>query len=118
MTHVDAYDVSEYIEKVQTVFTMGNMDAEEGVTNFYEPYQAPNRERMTPFKHAFMGDFLIGKLDHSNIPSEGKAQGTPEFHQSLQFSDGRPIDFKSMPYWCDMFVTPPILLGQEVLGGK
>lgn len=105
------------MEKVHTIFTMGNMDAEKGVTYFHEPLQPPNRAVMEPYKHMYMGEYLDVLLDKSSLPPDYKSSsGKPEFHQSIRFADGRDMDFKSIPYWCDMFVTPPILLGWDFLG--
>ncbi|KAI8139791.1 thioesterase-like superfamily-domain-containing protein [Fennellomyces sp. T-0311] len=116
LTNVSQFQREAYKEKVHVIFTMGNMDAEEGVSFMHEPYQAPNRDAMVPFKHTFMGEFLTGLVDRSTMGKSHLHMGKPEFHQALQYSDGRDIDFKCIPYFCDLFVTPPMLLGWDFLG--
>ncbi|KAI9315463.1 thioesterase-like superfamily-domain-containing protein [Dichotomocladium elegans] len=115
-TDVGQFDSRQYIEKVHAIFTMGNMAEEAGVTHLHEPYQAPNPSKMVPFQSAFMGEFLDCMVDPSTLHDFPNGMGKPVFDQLLQFSDGRDIDFKSIPYWCDMFVSPPLLLGQDFLG--
>ena len=118
----------------------------------HEPYQAPNKSAMTPFKHTYMGHFIGGFVDRSTMPKDHLSMGKPEFHQALHFRDGRDIDYKcnvflfcllpllfsislnifcsqqtqliiqiifpiGIPYFCDFFVTPPMLLGWDYLGG-
>ncbi|KAI8388352.1 thioesterase-like superfamily-domain-containing protein [Radiomyces spectabilis] len=125
---IDQYDPTIYVEKVHGIFTMGNMDNEQGVTHFHDAPKAPTKDTMVPYKYVFMGEFLTSKLDMSTAPRQPDGSlatpksaeilpGKPEVSHSMQFSDGRPIDFKSMPYWCDMFITPPALLGPNILGG-
>ncbi|KAI9496759.1 thioesterase-like superfamily-domain-containing protein [Zychaea mexicana] len=117
LTRADQFQPDRYKEKVHVVFTMGNLDSEEGINFMHEPYQAPNRAAMTPFKHIYMGEYLECLADRSTFGKDHLSMGKPEFHQSLQFKDGRDIDFKSIPYFCDLFVTPPMLLGWDYLGG-
>ncbi|CDS03968.1 hypothetical protein LRAMOSA06923 [Lichtheimia ramosa] len=119
LKHVDEIQRDQYTEKVHVIFTMGNMDNEKGVTHFHEPYQPPSRDVMVPYKHTYMGNFIEGLVDQSSIPKDHVSGigGKAYFNQLLKFTDGRDIDFKSIPYWCDMFVTPPILLGWDLLGG-
>ena len=118
MKHVDELQRDQYTEKVHVIFTMGNMDNEKGVTHFHEPYQPPNMDAMIPYKHTYMGDFIQGLVDPTSIPKDhiSGVGGKAYFNQLLKFTDGRDIDFKSIPYWCDMFVTPPVLLGWDFLG--
>ncbi|KAI9495255.1 thioesterase-like superfamily-domain-containing protein [Zychaea mexicana] len=116
LTHADEFASIAYKEKVHAIFTMGNMDTEEGVTYLHEPYQPPDRSIMEPFQYFFMGDYVESLLDQTGTAKDGKP-GKPEFNQSIKFKDGRETDFKAIPYWCDMFIPPPGMLGEEVLGG-
>ncbi|KAI7847771.1 thioesterase-like superfamily-domain-containing protein [Circinella umbellata] len=117
LTSADQFHSEGYKEKVHVIFTMGNLDSEEGVNFMHEPYQAPNKSAMTPFNHVYMGDFIGGYVDRSTMGKDYLSMGKPEFHQALHFKDGRDIDFKCIPYFCDFFVTPPMLLGWDYLGG-
>ncbi|ORX45250.1 hypothetical protein DM01DRAFT_1386593 [Hesseltinella vesiculosa] len=125
--HMDEYDRQAMVTKVYGVFTMGNMDHETGKSFEHKNVKAPSIENMVPFPYVFMGDFVEAKVDLSTFPisedgglalargfsgSEDKVvQGRPELSQLMNFSDGRPIDVKCLPYWCDMFLPPPVLLG-------
>lgn len=111
---MSAYDPSEWTDKVQAVFTMGNMDSEEGITHLYKS-PAPSSdlvERLEPFKYTFMSDFVDSKFETSSFKD-----ATPEYTQMMNFKDQRITDFKSIPYWCDMILPPPHLLGEETFGG-
>lgn len=112
-----AYNPSEWIDKVQGVFTMGNMDQEEGITHYHKHPPAPSQEHLEPYEYTFMGEFVDCKFDMRNFPTTDEKPGNPEVTQTMSFKDGRPVDFKSIPYWCDMFITPPVLLGPALLDG-
>ncbi|KAI9252913.1 thioesterase-like superfamily-domain-containing protein [Phascolomyces articulosus] len=116
LASADQFDPEQYKEKVHVIFTMGNMDTEEGVTYFHEPYQPPNRDVMEPYNFVFMSEFVESRLDLTGS-AEGETPGRPEFNQSIKFKDGRETDFKAIPYWCDMFIPPPVMLGQGVIDG-
>jgi hypothetical protein len=117
LDNVESYDPSEWSDKVQGIFTMGNMDAEQGVTYFYNNPLPPSLDELEPYHYMFMGDYVNSKLDMRNFAKDENDIGKPEITQTMGFKDERPIDFKSIPYWCDMFITPPSLLGPVVLGG-
>lgn len=117
LTDLDTYDRSQWTDKVQGIFTMGNMDNEEGVTHYYKNPTPPSDEHLKPYDYIFMGEFLNSKFDTRSFPTDDTTPGKPEVTQTMGFKDGRPIDFKSIPYWCDMFITPPTLLGPAVLDG-
>ncbi|KAI7895398.1 thioesterase-like superfamily-domain-containing protein [Mucor mucedo] len=112
-----SYDPSQWSDKVQGIFTMGNMDTEQGVTHFYKNPSPPRLDHLQPYKYRFMGDFVDALFDKTIIPKAENDSHDPELTQVMNFKDGRPIDFKSIPYWCDMLITPPSLLGHGVLGG-
>ncbi|KAI8969204.1 thioesterase-like superfamily-domain-containing protein [Mycotypha africana] len=114
---IKAYKSAEWLVKLHCIFTIGNMDSEKGVTSFYRNPIAPSKEYIEPYHYAFMGEFLKTTIDATTFPRNDKQPGKPEIIQTVEFSDGRNIDFKSIPYLCDMFVTPPSLLGPSVLGG-
>ncbi|KAI8060665.1 thioesterase-like superfamily-domain-containing protein [Gilbertella persicaria] len=111
------YNPSEWQDKVQGIFTMGNMDNEQGVTYYYKAPQPPNPDTLKPYRYMFMSEYLTTGFDLSTMPKSDTEPGKPEVMQKIGFNDGRPIDYKSIPYWCDMFTTPPTLLGPSVLGG-
>ncbi|KAI8137317.1 thioesterase-like superfamily-domain-containing protein [Fennellomyces sp. T-0311] len=117
LTSADDFDPELYKEKVHVIFTMGNMDGEEGVTHFHEPYQAPDRSIMEPYEYFFMGDYVEALLQKV-VTDDESGRGAPVFNQSIKFKDGRDTDFKAIPYWCDMFIPPPVMLGEETLGGR
>lgn len=114
---IESYNPSEWLDKVQCIFTMGNMDQEQGVTHYHKNPTPPTLDHLTPYHYTFMGEFLDCKFDLGNFPKDDQTPGKPQITQTMAFKDGRPIDFKSIPYWCDMFITPPILLGPAVLDG-
>ncbi|KAI7846721.1 thioesterase-like superfamily-domain-containing protein [Circinella umbellata] len=117
LTHVDQFDPEQYKEKVHVIFTMGNMDTEEGVTHFHDAYQAPDRKAMEENEVFFMGDYVEGLMDRTIVPQEEGKPGIPVVNQSIKFKDGRVTDFKAIPYWCDLFIPPPVMLGSEIMGG-
>ncbi|KAG1045497.1 hypothetical protein G6F25_000753 [Rhizopus arrhizus] len=110
------YQPDEWTEKVHTVTTMGHIDSEQGLTVFTQNPQPPSLEHLVPFNYAFIGDKVSAKFDFHNFADDDRP-GKPEINQVIQFIDARPIDFKSIPFWCDMFITPPALLGDSVHGG-
>ncbi|KAI8374848.1 thioesterase-like superfamily-domain-containing protein [Blakeslea trispora] len=112
------YNPSEWKDKVHGIFTMGNINSEQGVTHFYKPIEPPSVNTLTPYKYKFMGEFLDASFDMNNVPTDSAVPGKPEVSQLIGFNDERPIDFKSIPYWCDMFIPPPMLLGPAVLNGQ
>lgn len=117
LENIESYQPSEWSDKVQGIFTMGNMDAEQGVTNFYKN-PTPCLDNLEPFEYIFMAEFVNVKLDKRIFPTkDGKGLGKPELTQVMEFRDGRPIDFKSIPYWCDMFIPLPPLIGSTFLDG-
>ncbi|KAI7901728.1 thioesterase-like superfamily-domain-containing protein [Cokeromyces recurvatus] len=110
------YNPSDWIDKVQCIFTMGNMDNEQGPTFYHKnPTPPPTMNHLQPYSYLFMGEYLTAYFDMSSFPINDTEPGVPEVTQTMAFSDGRPIDFKSIPYWCDMFITPPSLLGPAIL---
>lgn len=116
LENIESYDPSEWFDKVQGIFTMGNMETEQGVTRFYKN-TLPFVDDLKPHQYVFMSDFVNARFDERILPNNKDDVGTPELTQVMGFKDGRSIDFKSIPYWCDMLITPPSLLGDSVLGG-
>ncbi|KAI8341367.1 thioesterase-like superfamily-domain-containing protein [Chlamydoabsidia padenii] len=127
---IDDYKSDDFINKVHGIFTLGNMIAETGRIHYHKNPQAPSRDDMIDTRYVFMGDFVHAKVDPSTFPRSTKTgkrllqrpfygvddtdkviPGQPELSQSMSFADGRPIDLKSLAYWSDMFITPPLLLG-------
>ncbi|KAI8638295.1 thioesterase-like superfamily-domain-containing protein [Parasitella parasitica] len=117
LTSLDSYDPSQWQDKVQGIFTMGNMDNEQGPTHFYKNPSPPSDQHLEPYNYVFMGEFLETTFDMRSFPKSDTEAGKPEVTQTMGFKDGRPIDFKSIPYWCDMFLTPATLLGPAILDG-
>ncbi|KAI9487814.1 MAG: thioesterase-like superfamily-domain-containing protein [Benjaminiella poitrasii] len=117
LTSLMDYNPSEWHDKVQCIFTMGNMDSEQGPIFYYKNRLPPSTEHLEPYNYIFMGEYLTTHFDMSSFFESDTKPGNPEVTQTMAFSDGRPIDFKSIPYWCDMFVTPPAMLGPAVLDG-
>ncbi|KAI8639972.1 thioesterase-like superfamily-domain-containing protein [Parasitella parasitica] len=117
LTSLENYDPSQWQDKVQGIFTMGNMDNEKGPTHFYKNPLQPSTEHLEPYNYVFMGEFLNTTIDKSKFPKSDIEAGSPEVIHTMEFKDSRPIDFKSIPYWCDMFNPPPTLLGPAILNG-
>ncbi|KAG1177850.1 hypothetical protein G6F70_002193 [Rhizopus microsporus] len=113
---IDDYEPNEWIEKLHSIITMGNMNSEKGLTMFTNSPQPPSTEHLVPFKYRWMGEHVNAKFDVRNASKEDFI-GRPEVTQLIGFSDGRPVDSKSIPYYCDMFITPPALISEEVHGG-
>ncbi|KAG0747621.1 hypothetical protein G6F57_001866 [Rhizopus arrhizus] len=113
---VKDYEASEWTEQVQSIITMGNMDSETGLTLFTDNPKPFSEEHLVPSKLDFMAEYLTVHLDPRYIGTKDKA-GKAVVNQRIGFSDGRLVDFKSIPYWCDMFIPPPIMLGEKVHGG-
>jgi hypothetical protein len=80
-----------------------------------------------------MSDYVTSYVDPSTFPRSqetGKptlsravagangadVPGKPELLQSMAFSDGRPVDLKSLAYWVDMIIPPPTFLGSTFWG--
>ncbi|GAA5810033.1 hypothetical protein MFLAVUS_003449 [Mucor flavus] len=117
LSNLSSYDPSEWTDKVQTMFTMGNMDSEEGITCYHKRPVFSDLDKLEPFTYTFMSEFIDSKFETGSLPVNMDDSGTPEYTQLMNFKDQRPTDFKSIPYWCDMILPPPFLLGQDVLGG-
>lgn len=133
-TTIDAYKSDGLIDKVHGIFTMGNMTTEKGRNHFHNSPKPPSRKDMVPYKYMFMSDYVTAYVDPSTFPRSGETgepilkrsvadtatvdvPGKPELSQSMAFSDGRPVDLKSMAYWVDMILPPPALLGSTFWGG-
>ncbi|KAI8332317.1 thioesterase-like superfamily-domain-containing protein [Chlamydoabsidia padenii] len=132
-TSIEDYKSNETINKVHGIFTMGNMEIETGRTNYHNNIKAPSRDLMVPYKYTYMSEFVTSHVNPSTFPKSKETgqpllgfiaadddnilPGQPELSQCMSFSDGRPIDLKSLAYWSDMFITPPLLLGPIYWGG-
>lgn len=121
---IAAYREDAFITRTTSIITMGNMETERGVTHIHKPFSAkpPNPDRMTFHPLLYMAEHVTCYKDLSTFPQLDDQKrvvkpGVPEFYQALEFSDGRPTDFKCMPYWCDLFFHPIWLLGEKTLGG-
>ncbi|KAI8093590.1 thioesterase-like superfamily-domain-containing protein [Halteromyces radiatus] len=134
-TSIHDYNSEDFITKVHGLFTMGNMETEQGRTYYHKNPKAPSRDKLVPTNYFIMGDLVNAKVDPSTFPrmadtgdliSERSSSkdnhetvaGQPELSQCMSFADGRPIDMKSLAYWSDMFLTPPFLLGPSFWGGN
>ncbi|KAI9480236.1 thioesterase-like superfamily-domain-containing protein [Zychaea mexicana] len=118
------YDPSEYVTKTHSIITMANMDGEKGLT--YETLEAakpPSTETMQHSQMDFMHQYIDIYQDMSTYPIRDQASGKticpgrPEVHHSVCFKDGRETDFKSIPFWADLFIHPMYSLDNELLGG-
>lgn len=119
LQHLEDYHPEDYVEKVVGIFTMGNMDQEKGLSSDHHaniPVR-PDQRVLTPYQFDNLNDLIYIKVDPNFIP-DPKESKPMEMHQIIEFRDQRPIDFKSMPFWCDMLVPPPNNLGPTVLNGK
>lgn len=118
LKNIESYDPSKWEEKVQGIFTMGNMATEEGVTHFYKNPSPPSSlDHIKPIDFVYMKDYINVNMNESIVRKTEEESHVPELTQIMEFKDGRPIDFKCIPYWCDMFIIPPALLGPTILGG-
>ncbi|KAI7895297.1 thioesterase-like superfamily-domain-containing protein [Mucor mucedo] len=113
----ESYNPFEWIDKVHSIFTMKNMDSEKGVTYIYKnPLQHP-LDTLEPYTYPYMADFVDCLFDTSSFAKDEKDVGKPEQTQVMTFKDGRPTDFKSIPYWCDMIISSAALIGPAMTGG-
>lgn len=115
---MNEYDPADYVKKTHTILTMGNMEKEKGTNYIHTPLAAkpPSFDAMEPNQADFMSEFIDMYQDMSTYP-QGDKPGIPEVHHCVGFSDGRPIDFKSLAFWSDMFIHPNYSLDQKILGG-
>ncbi|KAI8339589.1 thioesterase-like superfamily-domain-containing protein [Chlamydoabsidia padenii] len=113
------YHPADYIDKVVGIFTMGNMNHEQGVSwNHHESLPLrPDHRDLVPLHFEHMDDLVYVHVDPRYLPEDTQPRPM-EMHQTIEFRDQRPNDFKSLAYWCDMFVPPPNTLGHSVLNGK
>ncbi|KAI8338474.1 thioesterase-like superfamily-domain-containing protein [Chlamydoabsidia padenii] len=108
------YHPQDYVDKVLGIFTMGNMNNEQGVSATHDDRpQPPNEQDLREFDFTFMRDLVEMTADSQPDPNQVLPM---EVHQTSRFKDQRPIDAKSMPFWCDMFLSPPNMLGPQVFG--
>lgn len=115
---MNEYNPANYVKKTHTILTMGNMEKEKGTNYIHTPLAAkpPSFDAMEPNQADFMSEFIDMHQDMSTYP-QGDKPGIPEVHHCVGFSDGRPIDFKSLAFWSDMFIHPNYSLDQKILGG-
>ncbi|KAG2223630.1 hypothetical protein INT45_009989 [Circinella minor] len=122
---LEEYDPSQYVTKTLSIITMTNMDGETGLTlSKGETGVAPVPPSMASMeltKMEFMEEYVDLYQDKSTYPKydvQGNIirQGKAEIHHGYVFKDGRLTDFKSIPYWADLFVNPLYSLGPEVMG--
>ncbi|KAI8989266.1 thioesterase-like superfamily-domain-containing protein [Pilobolus umbonatus] len=114
---INDYRPSEWSERVKSIVTMGNMDGEEGITLYTKNHAPPSEDILVELEYPFMKGLVKTSLDVTAFAIE-EHEGRPEVDTKMAFGDDRPIDFKSMPFWCDMSMTPPVLLGEKALGGS
>ncbi|KAI8096750.1 thioesterase-like superfamily-domain-containing protein [Halteromyces radiatus] len=119
LEHLSDYHPEDYVEKVYGVFTMGNMDNEEGLSADHDLPSPPNNGDRTLTLHQgeYLKDIVVTHSDASLWPVPDSPQPM-EVHQTTIFRDGRPIDAKSLAFWCDMFVSPPNMLGPSMIDGQ
>ncbi|KAI8145949.1 thioesterase-like superfamily-domain-containing protein [Fennellomyces sp. T-0311] len=121
---LEEYNPAEYVTKTHSIITMGNMDGEKGVTYIHptEGAKPPSLELMKPTQMEFIKEYVNVYQDQSTLPihkQDGQIiSGRPEVHHCVSFKDGRESDFKSLPFWADVFVHPVFSLGEQVLGGR
>ncbi|KAG0171304.1 hypothetical protein DFQ28_010787 [Apophysomyces sp. BC1034] len=119
---LEEYDPAAYVENVYSVTTMGDMHSEKGATHLHKPWQPPREEDLEDFQYDFMGEHVIAKINTRNLPvplvGDDQTPGRAEHDHIIEFRDGRPVDFKSIPYWSDMLISPPANLGTNVHGGR
>ncbi|KAG2185984.1 hypothetical protein INT43_002422 [Umbelopsis isabellina] len=118
LTSAKDYDPEDYTHNITSILTFGNFAAEEGVTHIYKPAEPPAREELQPMAWRFMNHVLQGSADQRSFVKNKGDIGKPELRHVVGFKDKRPIDFVSIPYWCDMIVPPAMLLGPTALGGE
>ncbi|KAF7728132.1 hypothetical protein EC973_006647 [Apophysomyces ossiformis] len=120
---LEAYVPEDYVENVYSVTTMGNMEQEEGPTHLHKPWLAPAERELEDFDFLFMNEHVKAKINKHNLPVPLDADrgeempGKPEHDHVISFRDGRSVDFKSIPYWSDMLISPVSNLGRTVLDG-
>ncbi|KAG1440424.1 hypothetical protein G6F56_011933 [Rhizopus delemar] len=112
---IEDYNRNEWTDKLQAMITMGNMDAEEGLTHYTDCPKPFDLKNLVPHQFEWMKDFLNVRFD-TRFFSHNNQPGRAEVNQQIGFKD-KAVDFKSIPYFCDMFVPPPIMLGDVVHGG-
>ncbi|KAI7864136.1 thioesterase-like superfamily-domain-containing protein [Spinellus fusiger] len=127
------FEPSKYGIKTQCMITMGNLREESGRTSLYKEPQMPDLNSMQPHPYVSMDSLIHACIDTSYFPRQqithpdgttttrlhsmvrepisGLIPGQPELHQLLRFVDDRPLDLKSIPYWCDVFIPPIFFLG-------
>lgn len=118
LTSVDDYDSDSYTLHITGIFTFGSFATETGLTHTYKPSSPPSREELQPMKWRFMDDIVYGSADLSAFAKGEKDVGRPDLRHVAGFKDQRPLDFVSIPYWCDMITPPAMMLGPAVLGGQ
>lgn len=109
------YKASEWKEKVLSIVTMGNLDAEDGITLYPNKLYAAAADTFEPYSLNFLMDvidFKMKKLSFSKINTEAEL---PAVQHIGQFLDGEPLSFKSIPFWSDVFFRPPILFPNDRL---
>jgi hypothetical protein len=107
------YHPEDFVDKVLGVFTMGNMASETGVSRDYDLPLPPNEADLQPYNFVYMNDLVEIMADSQPDPTQERPMAV---NQTIRFKDQRPIDMKSMPFWCDMFLSPPNMLGPQVWG--
>ncbi|KAI9314635.1 thioesterase-like superfamily-domain-containing protein [Dichotomocladium elegans] len=113
---------ANWVVKTHSILTMGNMDAEKGVTFIHTPWseKPPSFQAMEPNIADFMSEYVELYQDMSTFPPVmgGETPGKPEVHHCVGFRDGRTIDYPSLAYYSDMFIHPNYSLGEKILGGR
>ncbi|CAO3598288.1 unnamed protein product [Absidia cylindrospora] len=112
LQQLEDYHAADYVDKVLGVFTMGNMDNEQGASSDHDLPAPPNNgdRQLAPFSLFYMKELIEMEVDAASLPDPTTIKPM-EVHQTIRFRDQRPVDFKSIPFWCDNFVSPPNLLG-------
>ncbi|KAI8976920.1 thioesterase-like superfamily-domain-containing protein [Pilobolus umbonatus] len=106
-------DLSEYTDKTISIITMGDLHKEHGLTYTYKPMTLVPVDQLTEYTYPYLSHTVNTSIDLTKLPSE--QPGLPELNQVIEFKDHRPNDFKSIPYWCDMILSPPTFLGKNIL---
>ncbi|ORX59534.1 hypothetical protein DM01DRAFT_1333000 [Hesseltinella vesiculosa] len=121
LTRLEDYDPKDYLDKVVSVVTMGNIANEKGVTHFHKLPSSHALDKTRVYQ-SDPNNFLPGvtriSLDTACHRASSSTARDPELHQVVEFVDQRPMDAKSLPFWCDMFSTPPSQLGTSTWGGR
>lgn len=119
------YNPDDYRTRAHSIFNMGNMLAELGITytNQETTVEPPKLENMVSKKPPFFETRLNQKLDKTmkvarrDKASKVETPGETEWRHLIEFKDGRPMDFKATAAMADTAIPTAWNLGNDKLGG-